>query len=243
LIKNCKNKRRNLIGKVLTTPPHPASWKDINKFEKNNPTIYVNVLGYEYGIGVYPLRISDYVRETNVNLLLISNSETQHYCWIKNMSRLLSAQTTKHDGKRDFCLRCLNGFVSAESLAKHKEYCKKHPVARRDLPKPENATLQFNHLNYSMRDPFIVYADFEAFTKPVHTCQPNPEHSYTKQYQKHIPSSFCYHTKCFNYIIYQGKPVSYTANNENDDVAHIFLEELEKTYDVYGARSSKILLI
>ena len=108
-------------------PPHPASWKDINKFEKNNPTIYVNVLGYEYGIGVYPLRISDYVRETNVNLLLISNSETQHYCWIKNMSRLLSAQTTKHDGKRDFCLRCLNGFAFAESLAKHKEYCKKHP--------------------------------------------------------------------------------------------------------------------
>ena len=35
---------------------------------------------------------------------------------------------------------------------------------------------------YSMRVPFIVYADFEAFTKPVHTCQPNPEHSYTKQY-------------------------------------------------------------
>ena len=50
------------------------------------------------------------------------------------MSRLLSAQTTKHDGKRDFCLSCLNGFATAESLAKHKEYCKKHPVARRDLP-------------------------------------------------------------------------------------------------------------
>ena len=112
------------------------------------------------------------------------------------MSRLLSAQTTKHDGKRDFCLRCLNGFASAESLAKHKEHCKKHPVARRDLPKPENATLQFNHLNYSMSVPIIVYADFEAFTKTVHTCQPNPEHSYTKQYQKHIPSSFSYYIKC-----------------------------------------------
>jgi len=56
-----------------------------------------------------------------------------------------------------------------ESLAKHKEYCKKHPIARRDLLKPENATLQFNHLNYSIRVHFIVYAYFEAFTKPVHT--------------------------------------------------------------------------
>ena len=62
-----------------------ASWKDIDKFEKNNPTISVNVLRYEYGIGVYPLRISDYEREANVNLLLISNGERQH-CWIKNMS-------------------------------------------------------------------------------------------------------------------------------------------------------------
>jgi len=73
----------------------------VNEFEKSNSTISVNVLGYEYGIGVYPLRISDHERETNVNLLLIStNSETQHYCWIKNMSRLLSIQTTKRDGKR-----------------------------------------------------------------------------------------------------------------------------------------------
>ena len=30
----------------------PASWKDIDKFEKNNPTISVNVYGYENGIGV-----------------------------------------------------------------------------------------------------------------------------------------------------------------------------------------------
>ena len=110
------------------------------------------------------------------------------------------------------------------------EYCKKHPVARRDLPEPEKATLQFKNLNYSMRVPYIVYADFEAFTKPVHTCQHNLEHSYTKQYQKHIPSSFSYYRyiKCFNETIYQGKPVSYTAKSEDDDVAQIFLEELEK---------------
>ena len=154
----------------------------------------MNVYGYEYGIGVYPLRISDYIkrRETHVNVLLISDGETQHYCWIKNMSSLLYGQTSKHHGKRHYCLRCLNGFATVKSLAKHEEYCEKHPVARRVLPEPEKAILQFNHLNYSMRVPFIVYADFEAVTKPVHTCQPNPELSYTKQYQKHIPSSFSY---------------------------------------------------
>ena len=89
----------------------------------------MNVLGYEYGIGIYPLRISDYERETNVNLL-ISNGERQHYCWIKNMSSLLYGQTSKHHGERHYCLRYLNGFASAKSLAKHEEYCEKHPVAR-----------------------------------------------------------------------------------------------------------------
>ena len=80
--------------------------------------------------------------------------------------------------------------ASAKSLAKHEAYCEKHLVARRVLPEPEKAILQFNHLNYSMRFPFIVYADFEAVTKPVHTCQPNPEQSYTKQYQNIFPAPF-----------------------------------------------------
>jgi len=79
-----------------------------------------------------------------------------------------------------------------------------------------------------MRVPFIVYADFEAVTKPVHTCQPNPEHSYTKQYQKHIPSSFCYYIKCSDNTIYQEKLLSYTAKSEDDDVAQIFFEKLVK---------------
>ena len=109
------------------------------------------------------------------------------------MSSLLYGQISKHHGERHYCLRCLNGLASAKSLAKHEEYSVKHPVARRDLPKPENATLQFKNLNYLMRVPFIVYADFEAVSKPVHTCQPNPEQSYTKQYQKHIPPLLLLH--------------------------------------------------
>ena len=96
----------------------------------------MNVYGYEYGIGVYRLRISDYIkrRETHVNLLLISDGETQHYCSIKNMSSLLYGQTSKHHEERHYCLRCLNGFASAKSLAIHEEYCEKHPVARFVLP-------------------------------------------------------------------------------------------------------------
>jgi len=44
----------------------------------------VNVYWYQYGILVYPLRISDCIKrpKSHVNLVLISEGETQHYCWI-----------------------------------------------------------------------------------------------------------------------------------------------------------------
>ena len=34
--------------------------------------------------------------------------------------------------------------------------------------------------------------------------------------------------KCFDDTVYEGKPVTYTTENEDDDVAQIFLDKLEK---------------
>jgi len=46
----------------------PVSWKGIDKFEKQNPKILVNVLGYEEK-NIHPLRISEMTeREREVNL-------------------------------------------------------------------------------------------------------------------------------------------------------------------------------
>ena len=71
----------------------PVKFSDINKFEKHISSISVNLFGYEKL--VYPLRISEhnYKRESTVNLLLISDDTKQHYCWIKDISKLLSKQT------------------------------------------------------------------------------------------------------------------------------------------------------
>ena len=56
----------------------------------------------------------------------------------------------------------------------------------------EGSKIPVKNHDRSMRVPFIVYADFESFTPKLSTCQPNPEMSYTKQCQKHIPSGFCW---------------------------------------------------
>ena len=68
----------------------PVNMSDINKFENHNSSTSVNVLGYEKA--VYPLRIREHnnKRESTVNLLLISDDTKQHYCWIKDISILLS---------------------------------------------------------------------------------------------------------------------------------------------------------
>ena len=79
-----------------------------------------------------------------------------------------------------------------------------------------------------MRVPFIVYTDFESFRPQLSTCQPNPDKSYTKQYQKYIPSAFCYHIKCFYYTLYSQQPVTFVKEYNDDDVAQIFIDILEK---------------
>ena len=71
---------------------YPVSLKDLNKFEKQNRTISITVLGYE-GKSVYPLRNSDCVdRDHKINLLLIEEGGVKHYCPIKSLSRLLAKE-------------------------------------------------------------------------------------------------------------------------------------------------------
>ena len=85
-----------------------------------------------------------------------------------------------------------------------------------------------------MRGPFVVYADFESFTPQLSTCQPNPDKSYTNQYQKHILSGFCYHKMCFDDTLCSQEPVTFVKEHNDDDVAQIFIDTLEKNIkDIY----------
>ena len=79
-----------------------------------------------------------------------------------------------------------------------------------------------------MRVPFIVFANFECFTPHLSTCQPNPDKSYTKQYQKHIPSGFCYHIKRFDDTLYSQQPGTFVKEFNDDYVSQIFIDTLEK---------------
>ena len=70
------------------------------------------------------------MRESSVNFLLISDDTKQHYCSIKDIIKLLSLQTSKHDHARHVCFRCLNTFNYSKSLASNREYCKSYGAAK-----------------------------------------------------------------------------------------------------------------
>ena len=120
----------------------------------------------------------------------------------------------------DMCFRCLNTFNSEISLASHHDYCKSYAANKIELP-AEGSKISFKNHIRSMPVPFIVYAYFESFTSQLSTCQPSPEKSYTNQYQKHIP-------KCFDDTHYSQQPDTFVKEFNDDDVAQIFIDTLEK---------------
>ena len=177
---------------------YPVSLRGIDRFEHLNPEISITVLGYNEEDKVYPLKVSKYTGcKHDIVLLLIKDGENSHYCLVKNISALLSSQINNHEHKRYFCLNCFNSFKSSDSLDKHKEYCYNNECVKIMMP-PQNTFLRFKNFRYSEKAPFVIYADFESLIKPMDSCDPNPNHSYTKKYQKHEPISFCYYIECFD---------------------------------------------
>ena len=233
---NMKNKNNERIDKELIEKSKELNWKgiefpfklnQIGKFEKNNPDISVTVFRFKDEEPIPMNQLKNYGRKHHIDLLLISNELTSHYCLIKNFSRLMASSTSKHEHKKYYCRNCMRGYNSEEALSKHWPYCKEHSCVRVELPK-EGTFMKFTNIERSMRVPFVIYADFESYIIPINTCGPDEKHSFTKQYQKHIPNSFCYYIKCFDDTLYKGKLVTYTAMGETDDVAGKFVESMEK---------------
>ena len=108
----------------------PVSFRDINKFERNNE-IGVNIQAVE-NKKIYICRKGrDYNRIVNLMLITdVENPNKKHYVAVKSLSRLLSKQTSKRKEAQHFCTNCLNGFESEIIRDKHYEYCRSKDSVR-----------------------------------------------------------------------------------------------------------------
>ena len=194
----------------------PFKLKDAPKFEQLN-NISINVYGLDtvYVDGrnivevVGPLYFTKSRKAQHVNLLFISNDEGKnHYCLIRDLSRLISKQLSAHKTKKYLCDGCLVYFWSEQNLKEHQQHDCGHVLAKcptTNLRKnkygeniPENI-LKFTDFEKKLKVPFVVYADFETILEPFNDVEKNelePESSYTIKTHKHIPYSFAYYIKC-----------------------------------------------
>ena len=218
---------------------YPVSFRDNDRFESLNSNISITVLGYNEDEKVYPLRVSNYTGcEHDIILILLKDEENTHYCLINNISALLASQLNNHDHKRYFCLRCLSSYNCKKSLDAHKEYCYNNECVKTIMPE-KGTMLKFKNFLHSEKVPFVVYADTEALIKEMYNCDPNPQNSYTKKYQKHEPVSFSYYIKCFDNSVCQPILRTYTkTTTEEKDAMDVFIKWLEE--DVRALANIKV---
>ena len=49
------------------------------------------------------------------------------------------------------------------------------------MPNKDNKILKYNHVEKSLKAPFMIYADLECLLEKMHLCQNNLEKSYTEK--------------------------------------------------------------
>ena len=158
----------------------PISKNDINKFENLNPNLPgINIFYLDEKDCIVPGReiMKGKDCKNTIDLFLIEKDGKSHYTLIKNFHRLVRSQKTGTNKKKLFiCKRCFWHFSKEELLDKHIEYCLNNKTAVVDMP-PKNKFIHFKNYYKQLPIPFVVYADFECFTKPMNSCSPNPKDS------------------------------------------------------------------
>ena len=183
----------------------PVSIKRYNKIETQN-RININVFGYE-NKQPYPIYISKEQFDDILNLLLISDNENTHYCLITDFNRFMFRHT-KNENKKHFCMHCLQCFSSERVLLNHKKICPEIN-GKQAVKMPEiGSKIDFKNFKKQLQVPFVIYADFEAITEPVHGCQPSNQKSFTEAYQNHTDCGYGYKVVCC-YDDKYTKPIQY----------------------------------
>ena len=133
----------------------PVSFRDINKFERNNE-ISVNILAIENKKTYICRKRKDYDRIVNLMLMTdVEDPNKKHYVAFTSLSRLLSKQNSKHKEAQHFCSNCLNGFEFEIIRDEHYEYCRSKDSVRVEMP-TKNPIVKYTDGQYQFKVPFII---------------------------------------------------------------------------------------
>ena len=185
----------------------PTTRKDWNRFEVNNKNVALNILYVPFKTKkieiVYKSKYN-LVRDNQVILLMISNSENWHYLAVKSLSRLLRGITSNHDGDY-YCLNRFHSYRTENKLNVHKKVCENRNYCKIEMRSNDNNFIKYNQGEKSLKLPFLIYADLECILKEISTCYNNPDLSSTTKISQHIPSDYSIFTNCTFDKTYRGE--------------------------------------
>ena len=173
----------------------PTPVKQLDKLEKQNPNLAINVFGWEKDT-VIVHRISSKEKSVErINLMLIESEEIQHYCFIKRESALLFDKAINN--KTFYCMMCLTRFTRAHTPVEHEKYFNgvNGRPTKIDMPEEGENILSFKNHQKQMKAPYVIYADFEALVKKIQGCERDPDEkykSYTEKTEWHEACGYSY---------------------------------------------------
>ena len=217
----------------------PVTTKQYNKIEKQNE-ININVFGYE-NKQPYPIFVSKEKYDRHMNLLLITENDNKHYALIEDFNRFMFNQT-KYEGRKHFCMHCLQCFSSERVVNNHKDNCIQvnGTQAVKMLDKDNNIS-KFNNFHKQQPVPFVIYADFEAITEKISGCQPNNDKSYTETYQKHTDCGYGYKVVCCYDDKYSKPTTTYRGEKAVYKFMEAMLEEVKYCKKIMKKEFNKLL--
>ncbi|GJQ82404.1 hypothetical protein Trydic_g11820 [Trypoxylus dichotomus] len=217
----------------------PMTLRQIPRFEKQNSVsinVYILEKTSEEAFNVVPTYLTKNKQEKHVNLLLFQDVYDDndngggggckprfHYAWIKDLSRLVSSQLSRHRTKKYICDRCLHYFCTERKLEAHSKDCTIMNKCKVRLPTVEQASLQFKNYRNKEAAAFVIYADLECLLIPV---------GGGRKTQEHIPYSIGYYRKCSYddslsvYRSYRGEDCQKWFANEMKELA----EDIEPVF-------------
>lgn len=239
----------------------PVNINQIDKFERQNSKkeISVNVYYYDYDKKrVCPLQMTPTAKRNHVNLFLTTDEKSvrantsatassaiketlengsikSHYCWIKNMSALLSKQLTNKKNMKYICNQCLIYYDTQEKLDAHWEQCKKvGSGCSIEMPAANEKWMEFTNHKYKLKAPFVIYADTESYLKELNADERNSvfsEECKTTAMQQHLMFSAGYYVKCHfddSMSYFRGSNTAIDIIKNDVDVVEWFIKELEE---------------
>lgn len=224
----------------------PVKTEHITKFERQNHAS-VNLYALDDSNDVYPYRISPLLRKVpqNFNLLFLKTEDTTHYCYIRNLSRLVSAQVTNHDGQMEMCERCFQRYYGADAkkkLTSHEEFCGKIDPCRYEFPK--HSHVEFTKIKHMAPVPIVIYGDIECLLKPLTaSLLPNNEQegqSWTIKRDTHLPTCAGMYLKSYCPSLLQSEMFTFSGANCLDRFMGKLKEICQIVETLYKSRNIEI---